>query len=197
MQAEAFDGVAVLEVGAGIGLCSLALATFSTATLTATDLVDESLSLMRAAAERSGLYADGAGSAGNLAVGAFDLAAFDVPMPPCDVLVACDVLYTPSLAMVLARRCAEQRARGGHVLVADPGRPTRQAFLAELERLGVPAVAFTPLHEATRLGNLHPRWNDGGDGDGGGDGDDGDGAPWPQLFQLLLVDEHCTPPFLD
>ena len=93
-------------------------------------------------------------------------------MPPL-YPVAFAVMYTPALARVLAMRCVEQRARDGHVLVADPGRPTRAAFLEELERLGAPA-AFVPLHEAPIL-ELR--------------------AEEAATFRLLLVDEHCTPPF--
>ena len=90
-------------------------------------------------------------------------------------------MYVPDLAVATARRVAEHRRRGGHVLVGDPGRPTRQAFLDELRRQlseelsgGVPVpVAFTRAQEAPRLAR---------------------DATQPEL-RLLLFDEHCRPPF--
>ena len=65
-QAQIFDGKRVLEVGTGTGLCALALAASSTAHVTATDLDEHALDLVRAAARTQAL---------DLTVRALDLAA--------------------------------------------------------------------------------------------------------------------------
>jgi predicted nicotinamide N-methyase len=91
-------------------------------------------------------------------------------------MVVCDVMYVPELAEATARRVAEQARRGGHVLVGDPGRPARRAFLDELARELGRRVSFVPAHEAPRLAETA-------------------GAGGVPELRLLLFDEHCRPPF--
>ena len=170
-QAHVFDEQTVLEVGAGTGLCSMVLAATSTARVIASDLDHTAVELVRAAADHQALQLDG--------VLAFDLDS-DKLLPEAQWLIACDVMYTPSLAVALARRCAEQLMRGGHVLVTDPDRPPRVAFQAELDRrLGQP-TNFVRLQEASPLDEMVRAAVC-----------DGRGA----ALVLLLVDERCRPPF--
>ena len=90
-------------------------------------------------------------------------------------MIACDVMYTPELAVILAKRCAEQLARGGHVLVADPDRKPRAIFQATLDGLLGTQTKFTRLQDAPPLF--------------------GSASHAKPALVLLLVDEHCRPPF--
>jgi predicted nicotinamide N-methyase len=117
------DGLRVVELGCGMGVPSLA-ASRSGATVLATDASVEALELLACNASRNGLdvdttQADWASPAGLLARAPFDL------------VLAADVLYgRASVAQLLALlpRLAPR------VLLADPGRPAADAFLAEARR---------------------------------------------------------------
>ena len=141
-HAEAFSNAAVLEVGAGTGLCSLALASASqTSRLIATDVSTRGLGLLRNSASAQDLT--------NVTCTPFDLCS-DAPLPAeAEWLIASDVLYTPQLARALATRCVEIVRRGGRAIVADPCRPTRILFQRILEQEGFRGD-FLPL-ETTGL----------------------------------------------
>jgi predicted nicotinamide N-methyase len=117
------DGMRVVELGCGMGVPSLA-ASRSGAAVLATDASVEALELLACNASRNGLdvdiaQVDWASPAGLLARAPFDL------------VLAADVLYErASVAQLLALlpRLAPR------VLLADPGRPAANAFLAEARR---------------------------------------------------------------
>jgi len=124
----------VVELGAGTGLCALAvLAASPKAEVTATDVSIKGLRYIRAAAAEMALELHGAD--------VYDVCG-DAPLPPCDLLLACEMLYTPELAVGMARCCAEAVRRGAHVLVGCSGRPARQHFLDALAADGLPGAAF-------------------------------------------------------
>ena len=158
-----FEDAAVLEVGAGTGLCSLAIATASrSARVVASDVSEAGLKLLRSAVAAQALS--------NVRCIRFDIctsealpslldpatdADADDGRPKSDAapkpqaassewLVAADVLYTPQLARALAHRCIEMIRRGGRCIVADPGRPTRRLFQSILEREGGFRSDFMP-----------------------------------------------------
>ncbi|MFZ9887946.1 MAG: class I SAM-dependent methyltransferase [Myxococcota bacterium] len=115
----------VLDVGAGVGLCAL-VAARGGAAVTALDHDENARALLEEAARRQQLV---------LSCVSFDL--FDeVPLPPADLVVFADLLYEAPLAVVVARRVDEALRRGSAVLVGDPGRVGRPAFLQTLAALG-------------------------------------------------------------
>ena len=138
-HARSFEGTTVLELGAGTGLCSLALAAEAPgARLIASDVSAAGLALVDAAARDQGLRVECV---------QFDVCS-EEPLPAAaQWLIASDVLYTPQLARGLARRFAEIVRRGGRAIVADPGRPTRRLFQVALEQEGFRAD-FLPLTTA-------------------------------------------------
>lgn len=129
------QGARVLELGCGTGLVSLACARAGARVL-ATDVDELALEAARRGAAHGGLA---------LETALFDLDAAE-PLPAAELVVAADLMYEAPLARALARRVAEQLARGGRAAVGDPGRLGRAAFEDELSRLAPQAQpAFVPV----------------------------------------------------
>ena len=142
------DGMHVVEIGCGTGLCSLASASAGAVAVTATDVDPISLKLTAAAAAAQGFAS-------------VETLAFDVtstsPLPPGDALILSDLFVTAELASAHASRVAEALMRGLCVFVVDPGRTSRQAFLDELARCGVSHRGFERLCDFGSIGDaLHP-----------------------------------------
>jgi predicted nicotinamide N-methyase len=121
-------GRSVVEIGAGCGLVSLVCAARGARVL-ATDVDERALAWLEHAAAAQAL---------SLATQRFDVLA-DAPLPAADVVVCADLLYEEHLARAVARRVHEAHARGSEVVLFDPGRVSREAFLRELSRAGVSA----------------------------------------------------------
>ena len=112
-------GCTVVELGAGSGLCSLVCAAKG-ANVIATDLNTEPLELAKAAAAAQDLP---------LTTCTFDIMGTD-PLPPCDVVILADCIYTPALGAAAAQRVLEAKARGATVVVGSSiNRPGYAAFL--------------------------------------------------------------------
>jgi predicted nicotinamide N-methyase len=116
---RALKGARVVEVGCGLGLPSIAAARAGGRVL-ATDWSPAAIDLLRDNAARNGVALERA------------VVSWTDPAPlleraPFHLVLAADVLYerrsTPVLADLLPRL-------GGEVLLADPGRPPLQGFLA-------------------------------------------------------------------
>jgi predicted nicotinamide N-methyase len=112
-------GARVVELGAGLGLPSLSAA-LRGADVLATDWAEDAISLLRENAARNGIALRA------------ERVRWDDPRPvlagaPWDVVLGADLLYE--------RRNAEQLLEllprlGGEILLAEPGRPFAEAFLA-------------------------------------------------------------------
>lgn len=126
-----------LELGAGTGLCSLVCAKMGIKSVLATDIEQLSLQLVQLAAEMQGFE--------GISTGAFDVCDSALELPPADLVFASDLMYSNEVARSLGRRCMEAKARGSRVLVGDPGRPGRGAFLEGLQESGG-TVAKTRKH---------------------------------------------------
>jgi predicted nicotinamide N-methyase len=117
------DGLRVVELGCGMGVPSL-VASRAGASVLATDAWPEALELLAENAGRNGLEIETA---------EVDWATPDklVARGPFDLVLAADVLYERQSVAKLLRllpRLAPQ------AIVADPGRPAADAFLAEARR---------------------------------------------------------------
>jgi predicted nicotinamide N-methyase len=118
------DGLRVVELGCGIGVPSLA-ASRSGAKVLATDASAEALELLARNASCNGLRVETARVDWGSPRGLLSRAPFDLAL-------AADVLYErASVAQLLALlpRLAPR------ILLADPGRPAAEAFLAEARRI--------------------------------------------------------------
>jgi predicted nicotinamide N-methyase len=125
VAARDVDGLAVLELGCGLGLPSL-VAARGGARVVATDWAEDALALLRANAARNGVALETRRvdwrERGEL--GTFDL------------VLAADVLYERRYVEVLVELLPRL---GGEVLLADPGRPFLRPFLDRL-----PGVEVAP-----------------------------------------------------
>jgi predicted nicotinamide N-methyase len=118
-------GRRVLELGAGLGLPSLAAA-IGGAEVLATDWAEDAVGLLRANAARNGIALRA------------EVARWDAPErfgAGWELVLAADVLYEQRNADQLAVRLPRL---GGELLLADPGRPFAKGFLDrfDVERLG-------------------------------------------------------------
>jgi predicted nicotinamide N-methyase len=119
-------GFRVLELGCGVALPSLALASLG-ADVLATDWYDDALLFARANAERNGLPP-------------LRTEALDWRQPRggwgYDVVIAADVLYEQRNGPVLAALLPRVTAPGGTVLIADPGRVYAGDFFRLMRETG-------------------------------------------------------------
>lgn len=114
---EIVPGTHIIDAGAGTGLISLAAARRGARVL-ALDHDPVVLQLLAASAARQSL---------SLETRVFDLTSSQ-PLPPCDLIIFCDLLYQRDFSLMVAGRAVEAVRQGAHVLVADPGRIGRDAF---------------------------------------------------------------------
>eukprot|EP00438_Fugacium_kawagutii_P024376 Skav213352 [mRNA] locus=scaffold317:90854:91777:- [translate_table: standard] len=121
----------ILELGAGCGLASLTAAHLGASHVLASDFRQLPLELLRSAARRQAL---------RIRTQLLDINDLSVPLPPADIVVASDVFYEKTTAEAMAHRVAEAFRRGSVCLIADVGRPNREAFLTQLRQL-LPEVA--------------------------------------------------------
>lgn len=116
-------GRAVLELGAGLGLVSLAAARAGAASVLATDWDADAVSYAAENARRNGL--------------AVEVRLLDWRTPPddlrADVVVAADVLYERRNAGPIAAALAALVAPGGEAWIADPRRTFAVDFLRALD----------------------------------------------------------------
>jgi predicted nicotinamide N-methyase len=125
-RAEDGEVPSVVELGCGTGLCALIAARAGAAVL-ATDVDEGALVAVQAASA----HFPGA----RLTTSVFDVLGSE-PIPPGQVVVAADLLYEELLALAMARRAAEAVARGGVVIIGDPGRVFRARFDALMGACG-------------------------------------------------------------
>jgi predicted nicotinamide N-methyase len=123
VAARDVDGLAVLELGCGLGLPSL-VAARGGARVLATDWADDALALLRANATRNGV---------RLETRRFDWRE-QGELGTFDLVLAADVLYERRYVDVLAELLPRL---GGEVLIADPGRPFLRPFLERLPGIEV------------------------------------------------------------
>ncbi len=109
----------MLELGAGLGLPSLAAA-LRGADVLATDWADDAVALLRANAERNHVRL-------RVERVRWDEPSLLLTEAPFDLVLAADVLYEERNARQLLELLPQL---GGEILLADPGRPFAKDFLA-------------------------------------------------------------------
>jgi predicted nicotinamide N-methyase len=138
----------VLELGTGTGLVALACALGGAREVIATDYHPLTLEVVDAAAQLQ-----------VHPLHCFRTELFDVKgsesLPPADIVLIADLLYTPALGLAIGMRINEALLRGSRVILGDsPGRPGRKDLDETLEALGV-KVSFTQVLGSTVTGHRH------------------------------------------
>jgi predicted nicotinamide N-methyase len=128
VAAERGRGRALLELGCGLGLVTLA-ALRAGYRVTATDYYDDALAFTRANAWRS--------LGREPVTRAVDWRALPRDLGRHDRVVAADVLYERPYAALVARAVGRTLAEGGVATVADPGRVAMPAFVEECRTRGL------------------------------------------------------------
>lgn len=121
-------GMHVVDVGAGTGLISLAAARRGARVL-ALDHDAVALQLIAAAAARQGL---------DVETMVFDLTS-SRDLPPAELFVFSDLLYQRDFSLMVAGRAVEALRQHATVIVADPGRIGRDAFVTAIAAHGMAA----------------------------------------------------------
>jgi len=121
ISARALKGARVVELGCGLGLPSLAAARAGGRVL-ATDWAAPAIELVERNAARNGVTLEAA-------VVSWTAPDTLVRRAPFDLVLAADVLYERRNVEVLAELLPRL---GGEILLADPGRPALEDFLARL-----------------------------------------------------------------
>jgi predicted nicotinamide N-methyase len=126
--AAPITGIRVLELGCGLGLVSVAAA-LAGADVLAADQSPEALAFTAANARHNGVEVRTV------------RCTFDDPGPllaeePFPLVVAADVIYEPLNVPMLITLLPRLVPPGGHVWLADPGRPPEQRFVSEVDRAG-------------------------------------------------------------
>ena len=157
----------VLELGAGTGLVSMALALAGTKRIIASDYESIPLKLLEYAAlnlnpttttiiRQTAKETPQQQPLSSISYQLLDIRDYDTPLPRADLVVAADTMYEPKTGKAMAKRAVEALKRGSSVLVGDsPGRPGRQAFLDELKHLGITNAAFVDTIGYTCSGPRH------------------------------------------
>jgi predicted nicotinamide N-methyase len=123
LDGTALEGKRVVELGCGLGLPAI-VAARAGASVLATDVSDEALTLLGRNADENGV---------SLETAVVDWAepAALLERTPFDLVLAADVLYEESRAAPLLSLLPRLTPEA---LIADPGRPTAAAFLEEAKR---------------------------------------------------------------
>ena len=131
------QGLAVVELGCGLGLPSL-VAAAGGARVLATDWAPEALPFVAENARRNGVAVE------LLECGWAQPDAL-VARGPFAVVLASDVLYERANVALIAALLPRLVAPGGQVLLADPGRPALDAFLSAMAAAGWVTVSGPPV----------------------------------------------------
>jgi predicted nicotinamide N-methyase len=132
-------GKVIAELGAGIGIPSLTAAYACGATVVATDLVSDSLELLRLNAASAASTCSRECS-GHITTAKLDWNASELPpdmVGRFDVVVGADVLYLASAVKPVLRTAAALCCHGGVVVLVDPGRPTTEDLPDIASELGL------------------------------------------------------------
>ena len=139
---DVLPAMSVLEIGCGNGLCSLTVAARGAASVVASDLSEDALTLTREAAQQQGLAVQTL---------RFDLADRATPLPPAQLVIAADVLcarlrFEPRRAR--AAQLADATCRADDARLATT--------VAPISPYISPYLPISPYGQMTRASR--PRW---------------------------------------
>lgn len=141
---KSLEGLTILELGTGTGLCALTAALGGASRVMATDYEEVPLRLLEFAVEHVNCGTDsgelGSGlrrsKLASIETGLFDICKHEVPLPKADIVIAADIMYEPMTGIAAAIRAVEALKAGSRVIIGcSPGRPGRPYFTDKLKEL--------------------------------------------------------------
>ena len=140
---KSLEGLTILELGTGTGLCALAAALGGASKVIATDYEQVPLNLLEFAAKNinnSGLNIEESEDRGvrlaRIQTKLFDICDHDTPLPEADIVIAADIMYEPMTGIAAAIRTVEALKAGARVIIGcSPGRPGRPHYTSKLKEL--------------------------------------------------------------
>ena len=139
---NSLEGLTILELGTGTGLCALAAALGGASRVLATDYEPVPLKLLEFACGNVNSKATKTDSEDDvkLKLSRIDTALFDIcgdsPLPPADIVIAADIMYEPMTGIAVAVRTVEALKAGSRVIIGcSPGRPGRPHYISKLKEL--------------------------------------------------------------
>ena len=143
MEPSEMQKLTILELGSGTGLVAMCAAMCGARKVVATDFNPFTLRIL----ERAAQMQPGCRQipAAQLSTELFDVCDFEKypTLPPCDLLLIADLLYSPITGEAVARRVHQAVQRNTQVMIADsPLRPGRPRFLETLSKLLQRPVEF-------------------------------------------------------
>lgn len=130
MVNEVGRGARLIELGCGSGLVTVAAAIAGYDVL-ATDYYDDALLFTQANVERN------LGNTATVKTREVDWRQMPADLGTFPRVIAADVLYEPTYGDLVANAIAVTLAPDGHATVADPGRLSRDNFIAAAQELGL------------------------------------------------------------
>lgn len=142
---KSLEGLTVLELGTGTGLCALAAALGGASKVLATDYEPVPLRLLEYAASGGSVNCcrtkepdeveDVRTKLSRIETGLFDICG-DSSLPPADIVIAADIMYEPKTGIAAALRTVEALKAGSRVILGcSPGRPGRPHYVSKLKEL--------------------------------------------------------------
>lgn len=148
MTQMSLEGLTVLELGTGTGLCAMAAALGGASKVVATDYEEIPLRLLEYAVDHvNNIKREGRGEDEDrrsklsvIETRFFDICNHNVPLPRADVVIAADIMYEPKTGIAAAIRTVEALKAGSRVVIGcSPGRPGRPYYGEKLKEL-IPGI---------------------------------------------------------
>jgi predicted nicotinamide N-methyase len=139
---NSLEGLTILELGTGTGLCAIAAALGGASKIMATDYEPVPLKLLEFAASHVNVkpFEHDSEDGIKLKLSRIETSLFDIcsndPLPKADVMIAADIMYEPVTGIAAAVRTVEALKAGSRVIIGcSPGRPGRPHYVSKLKEL--------------------------------------------------------------
>uniref|UniRef100_A0A7S2WCQ2 Uncharacterized protein n=1 Tax=Mucochytrium quahogii TaxID=96639 RepID=A0A7S2WCQ2_9STRA len=165
-----FQGLDVLEIGGGSGICSLVACKKGASTVTMTDLVEDALKICKRSAQENGLT-----DCNRMSFVKYDWNKTEtLKEEGHHIVIGSDVLFFRGSVNPVANTFFKALRPGGIGILGDPCRLNTDDFIAKLDDLGMAHKTYTFLPSIVHAGGDH-------------------GTDNPQKVKLIIVSKEGSP----